>query len=98
MKEILNLTPYVKIVMDEKGGNISICSQCGYKYGKAEENFKLNCLVFERDPKDLQPEYIAPKKDWMVYREFYCPGCGTQVEVEAAPPGVPILHNVKPKI
>ena len=76
MKKILNFTPYVKIVMDENGEKLFICSQCGYKYGKAEENFKLNCLVFERDPKEIQPEGKAPDKSWMVYREFYCPGCG----------------------
>ena len=98
MKEIAQLTPYVKIVLDDNGEKLSICTQCGYVFGKAEDNFKLGCLLFERDPIDIQPEEIAPKKDWMMYREFYCPGCGAQIEVEAAPPGVPILYNVKLKL
>ncbi len=31
--------------------------------------------------------------DWYTLREFYCPGCGTQVEVETTPHGTPILRN-----
>jgi len=27
--------------------------------------------------------------------EFYCPGCGTQVETEYLPPGHPITHDIE---
>ena len=97
MKDILDVTPYVKIVEDDKGEKISVCSQCGQRYGRAEENYKLYCLVYERDPKEIFPEFLAPDKDWMIFREFYCPGCGTQVDMEATPQGMPILHDVKIK-
>jgi len=33
----------------------------------------------------------------MIYREFYCPGCGSQIEVEATPSCAPILHNIELK-
>jgi len=29
------------------------------------------------------------------HREFYCPGCGTQVETEYLPPGHPITHDIE---
>ena len=60
-------------------------------YGDKSENFKLNCLVYEQDPKEIHPGKLGPDTEWTVYREFYCPGCGTQVEVEVTPPGTPIL-------
>jgi acetone carboxylase gamma subunit len=55
----------------------------------------LGCLIYDRDPKEIQPPKSAPNKEWMIFREFYCPDCGTQVEVEAVPPGVTILHNAE---
>lgn len=91
---VLDLTPYVRVVEDEEGQRATICTVCGTVHGDARENFKLFCLVYERDPVEVHAEF-APDKEWMIYREFYCPGCGTQVEVEATPPGMPILHDVE---
>lgn len=96
-RELFKLTPYVKIVEDERGNKVTVCSQCGFGYCNAQENFKLYCLIYDRDPSEIQPGRLAPNKDWCIYREFYCPGCGTQVEVEATPPGTPIIHNVRLK-
>ncbi|MCL5962236.1 MAG: acetone carboxylase subunit gamma [Chloroflexi bacterium] len=93
-EDVIHLTPYVDIVRQE-GRLVSVCTQCGFNYGDADENFKLGCLVYERDPREVQPGRLGPDKDWMVYREFYCPGCGTQVDVEATAPGMPILHNIQ---
>ena len=93
-EETIHLTPYVDIVRRD-GKLVSVCTVCGFDYGDAKENSKLNCKVYERDPKEIQPGRLGPDKDWMVYREFYCPGCGTQVDVEAISPGMPILHNIQ---
>ena len=95
-KEIKDLTPYVKIVETDDGERLIVCSKCGHCYGDYRENYKLNCLMFDQDPKKIHPGDQKITKDWMVYREFYCPGCGTQVEVEATPPGMPILSNIQP--
>jgi len=60
-------------------------------------------LVYERDPAEILPgeesgDRMCPDKDWAIFREFYCPGCGRQIEVESTPPGTPILQNyVLPK-
>jgi len=93
-KDIMNLTPYVKIIETDQGRRLCFCSRCGHCYCDSSENFKLTCLIFDRDPKEIHPGDQKITKDWMIYREFYCPGCGAQVEVEATPPGTPILNNI----
>jgi N-methylhydantoinase B/oxoprolinase/acetone carboxylase alpha subunit len=90
---LFELTPYVNIVKDDSGREIAVCSKCSFAYCDGNENFKLYCLIYERDPKEIHPGKLGPDRDWTVYREFYCPGCGTQVEVEVTPPGTPVLNN-----
>ena len=97
VKDVLDLTPYTKVVEDEKGEKYTVCSQCGHVYCRAEENFKLYSLIYDRDPKEIQKGYLGPDKDWMIYREFYCPGCGSQIEMEGTAACCPILHNVELK-
>ena len=94
-REVMDLTPYVKIVEDDKGDRYAACYNCGHVYCRADENFKLYALIYDRDPKDIQRGYLGADKDWMIYREFYCPGCGSQIEVEATPSCAPILHNIE---
>lgn len=75
------------------------CS-CGYEFGDYHQNWKLNALVYERDPSDGEV-YVGPKgadPEWIVLREFYCPGCGAQLEVEAVPPGYPFIFSALPDI
>jgi acetone carboxylase gamma subunit len=35
---------------------------------------------------------------WSQIREYLCPGCMTQLEVEAVPPGYPVVHDFVPDI
>lgn len=97
-KEEIPVTPYIKIVKGEKGGKVAVCTQCGYAYCDAHENFKLYCLIYDRDPAEIYPGDWAPNKDWMIFREFYCPGCGAQVEVEGTGVGTPIIHSIELKL
>ncbi len=90
---LFKLTPYVNIVTDAQGRKLAVCSQCGHVYCLAKDNYKLFCLIYDSDPAEIYPGRLAHDKDWCVYREFYCPGCGSQVEVEATPPGTPVLNN-----
>jgi N-methylhydantoinase B/oxoprolinase/acetone carboxylase alpha subunit len=94
IREILDLTPYVKIVEDENRRKVSVCSVCGFAYCEAQENYKLYTLIYERDPMEIYGPVDAYPHDWCVYREFYCPGCGTQISVEAIVPGIPIMQDV----
>lgn len=97
-EKILALTPYVDIVVDDKGRKIVICSQCGHAYCEANDNFKYYCLIYDRDADHFHLGRLAYDKEWCVLREFYCPSCAAQVEVEAVPPGTPILWNYELKI
>ena len=93
--EIMDLTPYVKIVEDDQGRKIALCSKCNFAYCDAREDYKLFCLIYERDPAEVYPAHLAPDKEWAVYREFYCPGCGAQVEAEQCPPGMTIIQEIR---
>jgi hypothetical protein len=94
-KEIMDLTPYVKIVEDEQGKKVAVCSRCGFAYCEAREDYKLYCLIHERDPAEIYPAQLAPDKDWAIYREFYCPGCGAQIEAEQCPQGMTIIQEIR---
>jgi hypothetical protein len=98
VEKILSLTPYVDIVLDDQGRKLAVCSQCGFAYCEANENFKLYCLIYERDPSYFHPGRLAYDKEWCLFREFYCPSCASQIEVEAVPPGMPILWNYELKL
>jgi acetone carboxylase gamma subunit len=92
-KVLFKLTPYINVTQDEKDRQLLVCSQCGHVYCELNENFKLYSLVYERDPMEIEPEEAPLDKDWALYREFYCPGCGVQTEVECTPPGAPVWQS-----
>ena len=97
-KKIMELTPYVDIVEDEEGNRVSLCNKCGFAYGKADMDYKLYTLIYERDPEEIYPPHLAPHKEWAVYREFYCPKCGTQIEAEQCPPGMTIIQEIEVRV
>ena len=96
-EKLFALTPYVDIVEDDQGRKMAVCSHCGFAYCEASDNFKYYCLIHDRDTSDFYPGIMAYDKDWCVFREFYCPSCASQIEVEACAPGIPILWNYELK-
>ncbi|MGD0485698.1 MAG: hydantoinase B/oxoprolinase family protein [Syntrophorhabdales bacterium] len=97
-EELFDLTMYVGIGRLKDGRIVTYCKECGFVYGDAGDNFKYYCLVYERDPSEILPgaesnDRMSPDKDWCVFREFYCPGCRRQIEVESTPPGTPVVQN-----
>jgi acetone carboxylase gamma subunit len=98
-RSLFGLTPYVNIVESEQGRKVAVCSICSFAYCDAEEDYKLYCLVYERHPKEVySSEWFTNDSEWAVYREFYCPGCGTQVEVDQCPVGMPVIPDARVKI
>jgi acetophenone carboxylase len=77
------------------------CGRCGHDIGPARANVKRGLLVYERDPREIHRQLIqaqysfAPNPDWIRILEFYCPGCGVQIETEYLPPGHPITHTTE---
>jgi acetone carboxylase, gamma subunit len=96
--ERLRVTEYLDLDLSDEGW---YCHVCGHGFGSARGNYKEGCLVHERDPREIhQPiiegEYtFAPDPEWVRIVEFYCQGCGTQIETEYLPPGHPITHDIE---
>jgi len=99
-KELGELTLYTNVGETKDGQIVTYCKECGFIYGDSDHNFKYYCLVYEQNPLEILPgpeskDRMAPDPDWCIFREFYCPGCGRQIEVESTPPGTPIVHNYR---
>ncbi len=80
------------------------CRRCQHEIGPARENYKRGLLICDRDPREVHPPGLerhageatyAPDPAWCRILEYYCPGCGTQVETEYLPPGHPLTHDIE---
>jgi acetone carboxylase gamma subunit len=82
-------------------GRVTKCS-CGHEFGDYRVNWKLSALISVRNTAEQLSEIYAglsgPDPDWMELREFFCPGCKRQLEVEAVPPGYPIVADFEPDL
>jgi len=99
-KILLPLTDELYIV--QKGEQrITKCS-CGFEFGDYRVNWKLNALIHVRDTeeelKELYPYPGAPDPEYCEMREYYCPGCGTQLQVETVPFGYPVVFDFLPDL
>jgi len=99
---LLPLTDELYIV--EKGAERPVKCSCGYEFGDYRENWKLKALIHVRDAKEeieelYPPAYNSrPDLELCEIREYYCPGCGNQLEVEAVPFGYPIIFDFLPNL
>jgi acetone carboxylase gamma subunit len=100
-KILLPYGEHLYVVLKKDGSRVIKCD-CGHEFGDYRENWKLNALVYVRDDEqkmtELYPKLLAPDPQWQVIREYYCPGCGTQLEVEAVTPWYPVIHDYEPDI
>lgn len=91
-------TEYLDLDLDDENW---CCNRCGHVLISAHENYKRGCLVYERDPREIHPPILegdytfSPDPEWVRILEFYCPGCGIQIETEYLPPGHPITHDIE---
>ena len=94
----LRFTEYLDLDLDEE---VWRCNRCDAELISARRPYKEGCLVYERDPREVHPPLIegaftfSPDPDWVRILEFYCPGCGAQVETEYLPPGHPITVDIE---
>ena len=79
-----------------------VLPQAGFDFGDYRRNWKLNAVIFERDTPELMnevyPELMGADPQWMTLREYYCPLSYTLLEIEAVPPGYPIVHTFEPDL
>jgi acetone carboxylase, gamma subunit len=95
------MTEYLEIDLESENWQ---CRECHRVLGSARRNYKEGLLVHARDPREIHPplldpslyEYTySPDPAWCAILEFYCPGCGTMVEVEYTVPGHPPIHDIE---
>ena len=92
------ITEYLDLDLEKE---MWCCHTCGTELTSARRNYKEGCLVYDRDPRTVhrpvvEGEYtLAPDPRWCRILEFYCPKCGTMLEVEFLPPGHPITHDIE---
>lgn len=98
MGESRQITEYLRIDLEDESWR---CARCEHEIGPARENYKRGLLVHDRDPAEVHPpgfeegRGFSPDPDWCRIVEYYCPDCGTQVEVEYLPPGHPLTHDIE---
>ncbi len=87
-------------VVEKPGGTRVVRCDCGQEFGDCRRNWKEAALVHERDGSDGEV-YRGPRiadPDWTILREFYCPECATQLDVEVVPRGYPFIFNFEPDL
>jgi acetone carboxylase gamma subunit len=97
---LLPLGEHLYIV--QKGRGRIVKCDCGHEFGPYTENWKLAASIYVRDNAEkLEEIYPGARKcdpNWMEIREYYCPGCMTQLETEAVTPGYPIVFDFVPDL
>ncbi|MDY6973733.1 MAG: acetone carboxylase subunit gamma [Thermodesulfobacteriota bacterium] len=86
-------TEYLVISEDQK----IQCRKCEHVFCNLDENYKEFALNAEVVPSTIGP--LRPDDgEWCLYREFYCPGCATLLDVDVVVPGDPISHDIRLKV
>ena len=101
-KILLPLTDDLYII--EKDEERVVKCFCGHEFGDYRENWKLKALIHVRDTEEEVEELYPsayetrPPLELCEIREYYCPGCGNQLEVEVVPFGYPIIFDFLPDL
>lgn len=95
------VTEYLDIDLDKE---IWSCNRCNAELGNARESYLHRCLVHDRSATQIYGEPIeladgqmvsyAPDTGFSRILEFYCPQCGTMMEVQYLMPGHPIHQDI----
>jgi Acetone carboxylase, gamma subunit len=98
---LVPLNDHLYVVGTDEGRKVK--ADCGAVLCDAEENWKMHTDVRVREDSDeleeLYTTWMSPDEDWTFQlREFFCPNCYEQLDVEAVPAGYPILQKFEPDI
>lgn len=98
---LLPLGPHLFIVRKEDGSVVTKSSS-GFEFGDYRQNWKLKARIYVRDShesyREIYPKLMHADPQWMELREYYDPIDGTLLEIEAVPPGYPVIHTFQPDL
>ncbi|MGD9601402.1 MAG: hydantoinase B/oxoprolinase family protein [Gammaproteobacteria bacterium] len=81
----------------DDAGTFWACAKCGTDLGPTEGNYKDRCLQ-EIHPVSASNPLIGDPRDFIdddvAFRQFCCPGCGTQIDNEIAVAHDPVLCDI----
>lgn len=99
---VLPLGEGLNIVKRASDGEYVIRTDAGADLCRWDENWKMHAVVRVRDSveamREVYPRMAHADPEWMQLREYYCPASGRLLEVEALPPGYPVLHDFLPDL
>ena len=91
-----------RLVIVESREVLVVRCVCGHRFGDYRRNWKLNAQIRVRDSEESLEELYPGRRKcdsrWMEIREFICPGCAAMLEVEAVPPGYPVVFDFLPDL
>lgn len=97
----VDVTEYLSIDLNKE---MWCCNRCGADLISIKEPYFKGCLVYDRPGKDIYGDpYELSEGQVVSYSvdprfnhilEFYCPQCGSMVEVQYLPPGHPIPVDI----
>lgn len=91
-----------KLFIVKNDGTFPVHCECGEELvDDYRKNWKLGALVNIAGEEKLQELYLEegrPDPRYCEIREFICPSCGSQLEVETVPRGYPVLHDFLPDL
>jgi acetone carboxylase gamma subunit len=98
---VLPFGEHLYVVSNGEGSYLIKCD-CGHEFCPFDQNWKLEALINVRgtddDLREIYPKMMSGDAEWNSLREYFCPGCKTLLEVEAVPPGYPVIHDFVPDL
>ncbi len=92
----------LNIVKRAADGEYVIRTDAGADLCRWDENWKMHAVTRVRDTeeamREIYPKFAHADPEWMELREYYCPVSGSLLEVDALPPGYPVVHDFLPNL
>ncbi len=92
----------LNIVRRSSDGQLVYRCDCGHDFCAHNRNWKMDAVVHVRESEkallEVYPKMAGPDPQLQQIREYFCPSCARQLEVEALPPGYPVVHEFLPDI
>ncbi len=92
---LIEASPYLSIRRDESS-TYWCCAKCNTDLGPITASYKLGCAR-EDNPVDCANSLVGDPAlfidDAVLFRQFFCPGCGTLIDNEVAVAHDPVLND-----